>query len=416
MLAILLAVLVVAMSASGWLTLRQQEHDLYDAIQLRGQEVVKHASQALALYAVSYDYHSIQILLDEIITSPDIIHTHVTSAKGNIMATAGPPAEAGEKRPTFSSPISFDGRKVGELQVELDPRDIVRRVTENRNSLMLRELILIVLVATGEFLALSYFIARPVSVINDSLEANLDEDGRIRNKIPINSNDEFGRLSAQFNLMREQLNRAHQRLHSRIEAADARLIETNQALRQQSEELTEVNRRLVELTITDALTGLYNRRHFERIMQQALEDADRSHRPCSLMIMDIDRFKDINDTYGHAVGDEVLRNFAQIVRDNIRQDDIPCRIGGEEFVVACRHTTDSEALRLADRLRKAAEYAPVELDEISVAFTVSIGVTTASIDNDTLDSIFKQADRALYHSKQHGRNLVTHYASLAETA
>jgi len=416
MLAILMTVLLVALSTSGWLTLQKQEQDLYDAIQIRGQEVVKHAAHAMALYAVSYDYHSIQILLDEIITSPDIIHTHVTSAKGNIMATAGPAADSNEYRPTFLRSIQFDSRPVGELTIQLDPRDIVRRVEENRNELLLRELVLIVLVAIGEFIALSYFIARPVSVISDSLEANVDQDGRIRNKIPIRSNDEFGRLSGQFNLMREQLNKAHKQLHSRIEAADVRLIETNQALLEQSEELTKVNRRLMELTVTDDLTGLYNRRHFEEVMDQEMTHSRRQKQPCSLMIMDIDHFKKINDTYGHAVGDEVLRSFAQIIRDTIRQNDIPCRIGGEEFVVACRQTSKNEAMRLAERLRKAAEYTPFQLDDLAIPFAISVGVTTTSSDEDTLDSVFKLADRALYHSKQHGRNRVTHYAALEDQA
>lgn len=416
MLAILMTVLLVAIGTSGWFTLQKQEKDLYEAIQLRGEEVVKHASQALALYAVSYDYHSIQILLDEIITSPDIIHTHVTSAKGNIMATAGPIARDGEQRPTFTRKIRFEDRVVGELSVELDPQDIVRRVEENRNDLLFRELVLIILVAIGEFLGLSYFIARPVSVISDSLEESIGDDGRIRKEIPIRSRDEFGRLAGQFNMMREQLNRAHEKLQSRIEAADARLLETNKALRQQSDELRDMNRKLIELSITDALTGLYNRRHFEEVILQELAHSKRQSLPCSLMIIDIDHFKRINDSYGHAVGDEVLRSFAQVIRGSIRQQDIPCRIGGEEFLVACRHTSEQEAMRLAERLRQAAEFSPFQLDDIVIPFTVSIGVTTHEGDATSLEDVFKHADRALYHSKESGRNRVTHHDHIGATA
>ena len=330
------------------------------------------------------------------------------------MATAGPVADEGEQRPTFIRNIQFDGRPVGELNIQIDPQDIVRRVSESRNSLLLRELILIVLVAIGEFTALSYFIARPVSVISDSLAESIDEKGRIRKKIPIHSNDEFGQLSSQFNMMREQLNLAHKQLHSRIEAADARLIETNQALLQQSEELKQMNRRLMDLSITDDLTGLYNRRHFEEVMSQELAHSRRKKLPCSLMIMDIDFFKKINDTYGHAVGDQVLRSFSQIIRDTIRQNDIPCRIGGEEFVVACRQTSESEAVRLAERLREAAELTPFHLDDLTIPFAVSVGVATSKSDEDTVDSMFLHADRALYHSKQHGRNRVTHHTALEE--
>lgn len=415
MLAILIAVLVLAIGTSGWFTLQRQEKDIYDAITLRGEEVVKHASHAMALYAVSYDYHSIEILLQEIVTSPDIIHAHVTSAKGNTMATAGPVADHGAARPRFQRPIRFDDRVVGELTVELDPQDIVRRVEEHRNALLLRELALIVLVAIGEFLALSYFIARPVSVITASLEQNVDDDGHIRKEIPIRSHDEFGRLAQQFNLMRAQLNRAHEKLQSRIEAADARLIETNNALRAQSQELKAVNRKLMALSITDALTGLYNRRHFEHVIAQELAHTARNDQPCSLMILDIDHFKRINDNFGHAMGDEVLRGMAQVIRDNIRQEDIPCRIGGEEFVVACRHTDEPAAMQLAERLRAAAEQADFRINDMLITFTISIGVTTQAANSDTLDNIFKEADRALYHSKAHGRNRVTHATELDRT-
>jgi diguanylate cyclase (GGDEF)-like protein len=416
MLAILISVLVIAIGTSGWFTLQKQEKEIYDAITLRGEEIVKHAAHAMALYAVSYDYHSIEILLEEIVTSPDIIHADVTSAKGNIMAAAGPTASADEQRPRFVRDIRFDDRVVGKLAVELDPKDIVRQVEEHRNALLLRELALIVLVAIGEFLALSYFIARPVSVITESLEQNVDEDGHIRKEIPIRSQDEFGRLASQFNLMREQLNRAHQRLQSRIEAADAQLLQTNHALRAQSQELKAVNRKLVELSITDPLTGLYNRRHFEQVTRCELVNTAQDGKPCSLMILDIDHFKRINDTYGHSIGDEVLRSLARVIRSNIRQDDVPCRIGGEEFVVACRHTDEHEAMQLAERLRLAAEHADFQLNDVAIPFTVSIGITTKAANSESLDEIFKEADRALYHSKSAGRNRVTHANALDQAS
>lgn len=416
MLTILMTVLVISIGISSWFTLQKQEKDLYDAIRLRGEEVVKHAAHALSLYAVSYDYHSIQILLDEIVNSPDIIHAHVTSTKGNVMASAGPQADGNEERPRFDRELRFDDKPVGKLTVELDPRDIVRRVEENRNDLLMRELALIILVAIGEFLGLSYFIARPVSIINESLEESVDEHGRIRKDIPIASGDEFGRLAAQFNLMREQLNAAHEKLHSRIAAADARLLETNQTLMRQSEELKEMNKRLIELSITDALTGLYNRRHFEDMINKELAHSARHNASCSLMIMDIDHFKNINDTYGHAVGDEVLRCVAQVIRDNIRTSDIPCRIGGEEFVVACRNTCRAEAAQLAERLREVVETTRVELEDLTITFTMSIGIATVAAGGEdlTLDTIFKHADRALYHSKESGRNRTTHHAELEQ--
>lgn len=413
MLLILITVLAVALTGSGWLTLQRQERDLYDAIQLRGQEVVKHAANALALYAVSYDYHSIQILLDELVESPDIVHAHVTSLKGNVMATVGPRGSATTKRPAFQRTIRFDNRTVGTLTVELDDADLVRRVTESRNAFLIRELILVLLVAIGEFLALSFVIARPVSIINRALEKNMDAQDRIRHRIPIKSADEFGRLADHFNHMRARLNQAQAQLRSRINAADAQLVQTNQTLVLQSEKLKKANQRLVELSLTDALTGLYNRRHFEEVMTTQLNDPDLQDVPCSLLIIDIDHFKHINDAYGHALGDAVLKHFAAQLSEGVRQNDIACRIGGEEFAVACRQTSYSEAIRLAERLREAADQGALARDGLRVSFTISVGVTTVTDRPTRLDDAFKQADQALYVSKDRGRNRVTHYVDHA---
>jgi len=417
MLIILITVLIVSISVIGWFTLQKQEKDIYDATHQRGEEVVKHASHSIALYVVSYDYHSIQILLDEIITSPDIVRASVKSRKGNIMAEAGPPEYYGENRPVFSRDIMFDEKNVGKLTVELDTKDIVRRVEESRSDLMKRELALIIVVAIGEFIGLSFFIARPVSIISSSLEKSVDKNGRIKQEIPIQSKDEFGVLAKQFNIMREQLNTAHAKLHSRIEAADARLIDTNKALLEQSEQLQQMNEQLTLLSITDALTGLSNRRHFEEVVQVELKASERHGDPVSLLILDIDFFKKINDDYGHAAGDIALRNLAKILTENVRSIDIPCRIGGEEFAVACRKTGIKEAKLLAEKLRHAIENQTIDVGTAQISLTTSIGVDTIAdpARGYSFDSHFQCADAALYYSKDNGRNKVTHFADLPKT-
>ncbi len=415
MLLILLAVLLVAIGSTSWFTLQKQEQDILEATRQRGEDVLRLASHAVALYTVSYDYHSIQLLLDEIVTSPDIIRATVTSPKGNMMAEAGPPASFGEQRPVFRKPVMFDGKPAGELAVELDTEGIVQQVEQSRRELLMRELALVVMVALGEFLALSFFIARPVSIITDSLDRNIDGDGLIRKDIPIFSKDEFGVLAHQFNAMREQLNAANRKLQSRIEAADTRLLETNQALVQQADQLQKMNDQLLELSITDNLTGLYNRRHFEEVTEVELESCRRHGEALSLVLLDIDHFKRVNDTYGHAAGDEALREIARLIRDNVRITDLPCRIGGEEFVVACRTTDREEARMLAEKLRQVIMDTPIELGAATLSITISIGLATVDGDNSScvLDTHFKHADAALYYSKQHGRNRVTHYADMA---
>lgn len=418
MLLILLAVLLISITIIGWFTLQKQEQDIFQATRDRGEEMVKLASHAVALYAVSYDYHSIQLLLDEIVTNPDIIRATVTSAKGNVMAEAGPPASFGEERPVFHRQVTFDGKPVGELSVELDTGGIVRRVEESRRALLMRELALIVMVAVGEFIGLSFFIARPVSIITNSLDRNVDEEGWIRKDIPIASKDEFGVLAHQFNTMREQLNTANQQLQSRIEAADTRLLDNNRALIKQSEQLQQMNDQLIELSITDTLTGLHNRRHFEEVVAMEMEACRRHGDSLSLLMLDIDNFKAVNDNYGHAAGDEVLRVIARVIRDNVRITDMPCRLGGEEFVISCRKTDHDEAMVLAEKLRQAIMDTTIETDADTLSVTTSVGVATVDdmAESYALDTHLHYADIALYYSKQHGRNRVTHSADITSEA
>ena len=164
----------------------------------------------------------------------------------------------------------------------------------------------------------------------------------------------------------------------------------------------------IEAAVVDALTGLNNRRYFESHMNAMLDIAAHRGRPLSLMVLDIDHFKKVNDTYGHEAGDEVLKEFATRVRRVLRMSDLVCRLGGEEFVVVMPDTPIEIAARVAERVRNAVERAPFAIDagarEIPV--TVSIGLSDRGADI-SHDAMFKRADRALYRSKNNGRNQVT---------
>jgi diguanylate cyclase (GGDEF)-like protein/PAS domain S-box-containing protein len=173
-------------------------------------------------------------------------------------------------------------------------------------------------------------------------------------------------------------------------------------------ELAEANRRLEELAKTDALTGLKNRRHFESDLYRCCAEASRYHTPLTCMMIDIDYFKSINDTFGHDVGDQVLRDIAHAIQDQVRNVDIAARFGGEEFVVLMPQTPLDGASILAERL--CERIADTTFDSIPDGrqVTISIGVCCAGqkkgIDG---QSLVKAADTAMYESKRNGRNQVT---------
>ncbi len=162
------------------------------------------------------------------------------------------------------------------------------------------------------------------------------------------------------------------------------------------------------LAVTDPLTGLYNRRYLESHLENLMERAAQDEKPIGLMALDIDHFKNVNDTYGHAAGDEVLKEFATRVKRCVRFIDLAARMGGEEFVVIMPDSTRDTCLGVAERLREAIAEAAVAVpdQEIEIPITVSIGVSISHGAGDNPAEILRRGDEALYAAKNSGRNKV----------
>jgi diguanylate cyclase (GGDEF)-like protein len=166
-------------------------------------------------------------------------------------------------------------------------------------------------------------------------------------------------------------------------------------------ELEETKRELEQLSIIDTLTQTYNRRYFNQVLESELRRSQRYDLPLSLVMFDIDHFKNINDTYGHDVGDQVLQKITQTVLAQIRETDVLCRIGGEEFVVILPETELQQAHALAERIRLAV--AEMDQTEVPCQITVSLGVLQA-YKWDSVQTLYKRLDEALYRAKEKGRN------------
>jgi two-component system cell cycle response regulator len=164
----------------------------------------------------------------------------------------------------------------------------------------------------------------------------------------------------------------------------------------------------IEMAVTDGLTGLHNRRYLERHLTTLVQQATARDKPLSVLVLDIDHFKAINDSYGHAVGDEVLREFSRRVRKTVRGIDLACRMGGEEFVIAMPDTDAALALVVAERLRHriATERFSIPDSNENIDVTVSIGIASLHSSADTPDTLIKRADGAMYRAKKSGRNRI----------
>ena len=163
----------------------------------------------------------------------------------------------------------------------------------------------------------------------------------------------------------------------------------------------------MEMAITDALTGLHNRRYMESHLSTLVTQAIQSGRSLSVLVADIDYFKSVNDTYGHDAGDVVLREFAARFRRNTRGIDLACRLGGEEFVIIMPDTDLARAMQVGERLRACIAADPFQINaDTYLRVTASVGIATIERREDTPETLFKRADTALYAAKREGRNRV----------
>ena len=190
--------------------------------------------------------------------------------------------------------------------------------------------------------------------------------------------------------------------------------EREKLITQLSEEITVRKRaqtKLQQLARTDPLTGLFNRRYFFEIAKKEFAEASRYNRPLSVVVLDLDMFKNINDAYGHLAGDQVLVHIGDLLCKETREPDIPARYGGEEFIILMPETDYVSAKFFTERLRQLVEESRVYYENYSISLTVSIGIAQKNNKEsaETLDQLISKADQALYKAKDKGRNRVICY-------
>lgn len=412
---VLMTVLLCALTATGWFALQKEKEDALKEINQRGTDITRFVAKSLAYSVVGYDYQTIQLLLDEITKSQEINFAMVTNAKGKLMSQAGTSSSSSAQSDiAFDEDIVLDQNIVGHLRISFDPTKTTKRLESQKFVLITREAFIILMIALAEFLALSYIIINPVKIISSSLDKGVDENGMIVADIPLKSDDEFGQLAKKFNELGRQLNDANYRLQEKIDLSDARLRETNAELQKQSERLKLMNEEFRLLSITDALTGLYNRRHFEELIRTEVEITQRHKDNNSLLIIDIDHFKSVNDTYGHFSGDTVLKEIAQVLKANLRKTDVLCRVGGEEFAVLCKRAGKEDALLVASKLKAAINATAITIGTTKIKVSVSMGIASIPDTHGTscVDEFYRHADAALYFCKENGRDQFAHYDDL----
>lgn len=183
---------------------------------------------------------------------------------------------------------------------------------------------------------------------------------------------------------------------------ETQVVSTNERLKTNIKELSRLKNELQQQANHDGLTGLFNRRYWEQHASLAYHDVD--HGPTSLLMIDIDQFKQINDSFGHSLGDDILVLLSRVMKEECRSDDLICRYGGDEFLIQLHSTSGETALRRAERIRKRYQESVKAHFSGMIDDTVSIGVATSPDNGQTFKDVYQAADRALYRAKGQGRN------------
>ena len=212
-----------------------------------------------------------------------------------------------------------------------------------------------------------------------------------------------------YSQMLQEANEELSRLNLSYEQVVLELKEAKENAQNLANELREAVARLKELVFRDSLTGLYNHRYFQEIFEQELARSLRYQSSVGLLLFDIDKFKDVNDNFGHPVGDLVLMNISKAVQCAVRPTDVVARYGGEEFAVVLPHTNQAGMRVFAERLRRSVEGIATVSEGIELRVTISIGGACWTLDRPQVskEQLIHTADRALYKSKRNGRNQVT---------
>jgi two-component system cell cycle response regulator len=270
-----------------------------------------------------------------------------------------------------------------EVEVEADPNEALFRAAEGGYDLMIVSLGLEnfdALRLCSQVRSLDRTRAMPVLAI-----AEAEDNARLMRGLEIGINDYLVRPIDKNELLAR--------------------VRTQVRKKRYTEKLRDNVQLSIEMAITDVLTGLHNRRYMESHLATLVEQATARGKPLTLLILDIDFFKAINDTYGHDAGDDVLREFAHRLKKSIRGIDLACRYGGEEFVVVMPDTDMTVATMVAERLRRRIASEPFKIAQGEKVVTISVGIAALGTD-DVPATVLKRADQALYRAKHEGRNRV----------
>ena len=387
--------------------------DLSSFMLRAGQSIADTTAAGAASLIAGYDYGNLELLADNVARQTNVVHITLRNAAGRIVAQVEKNPHSEHHR--VQAPILFEGKAIGEVTVELSTVEEDAAIRALYLRILFEQLIFAAILGVVLYFIASRGIVSPIRRLTETMEAAVAKGAPYSTEpLPVESRDEVGRLMAVFNTLSQAVAGYHEQLQRKVQAADQALKDKNIELTARTEELEHTLALLGTMATTDWLTKLPNRRQFDETFERLTHQSKRFGEPLTLVLFDIDHFKQINDGHGHAAGDEVLSRIGAMVQDCVRKADLPARLGGDEFAVILYHTEEAQAEVFVKQLVETIKGHAVDHNGIEIPVTISAGLAEYGGANDSPQALYFAADRALYAAKRNGRDCYVRYSTLSK--
>lgn len=374
------------------------------------QRIAEIVNPSISRSLWQYDYNQVRILSDGVLKMPGVEGIDILDANQQKILSerqfddGSAPASLFYNTSELTWNTNTNRILMGELRVYSSSRVIFNRIAAAMVSTILATILKISILFFLFVWAFHKYLARPITDLAQqvrSIDWTTDFGKRIKMKQV--EDNELYQLQEDINGLLTKIERDQ---ISKQKDAISRQKWLEKAVQERTMELTAMNKKLEDLAAKDPLTDVLNRRSFYKAVGASFSALQQAGRTSCFMMIDLDHFKYINDTYGHFVGDQVLIDFCQKIRNTFRDTDLVGRIGGEEFAIFLPDIKLSIGLDLANVLREVVDQSVRQIDGHEVRYTISVGVASSSTQLSTMDHLSKAADAKLYEAKRKGRDRV----------
>lgn len=406
--AVVMLGIVVAFSVIGWQRIADEKSRRLSDLRRSGQERAALLAAASANLLIGYDYGNMEALAERMLGQHGVQQVRIRNAAGKLMVgRQGPSDTAGL---VFEAPVVFASETIGAVAIKLSTAKLDEEVAAVYTKVIVDQLGYGLTLGLLIYFAASRTIVKPITRISEQMKEIIDADFvGIPDALEVHGHDEIAGLGRIFNDLNRKVYAAQQQLQQKVDLARSSLMATNRELHERTTELERTLALVEKLAITDALTQLHNRRYFDDRLAADFSRSRRYGEPLTLMLLDVDHFKRINDTQGHAAGDAVLQDLAKVFAKRCRDADIVARIGGDEFAFLLYRTDLHAGALFAKELLGIVNAHPFLFQEHDLHMGLSIGLACTLNSVHSMDSLYGAADMALYEAKRRGRNGLASY-------